>query len=151
MRTIVCRIVLIAGVVAFLAAGGCAPAPSPTPSPAPAPPQGGPGSAVPRPHLETQADGAALAYGWVIRMDLEGGFWALTDADPSMHGIGTTVVVLLPGKTAEKDIAALADRYVRATGKAVEGVSIRMAGPEMTVDAIEELAPNGASAPPPPG
>jgi hypothetical protein len=144
MRARVRAICLVAWLTALLVVSGCAapPAPTPSPGPTPAPSPGAPGTALPRPGLQTQADGTALAFGWVVRMDIEGGFWALTDADPTAGAAGGTVVVLLPGKVAETSIAALAGKYVRATGTQGSDASIRMAGPEMTVDSIEELAPN---------
>jgi hypothetical protein len=129
--------VLLAGIL-VLALAGCAspppgPAPSPAPSPAPAPDQG----KVRGPGIDRLADGTTEAYGYVKRVELEGGFWALV-ADPVSQE-ASVVVVLLPGKVAVGDIAALAGAYVRATGTELHGASIRMVGPEMKVDTIGAL------------
>jgi len=116
-----------------------------TPSPAVPPGQTGPTSTpvpgrttAPAPGLTRPASGPAIAYGWVMHQDLEGGFWALVDRprSPSTAGQPTIVVVLLPGVAPEADIARLEGSYARATGTVADGVSARMAGPEMKVDAI---------------
>lgn len=125
---------------------GCSKGPAPVPQPAPVPalgqPGGAPTGAVPtRPRLEQQRNGASAAYGWLRRIDLEGGFWAVV-AEPPGAGAGagggnpTIVAVLLPGKVLESGIARLEGAYVVAVGARLAGASIRMAGPEITVDEI---------------
>jgi hypothetical protein len=93
---------------------------------------------APAPGLQRPASGPAIAYGWVVHLDLEGGFWALVDRPPapSVAEQPKVVVVLLPGVVPEPDIARLEGGYARATGTVSAGVSARMAGPEMKVDAI---------------
>jgi hypothetical protein len=118
----------------------CAPAASPSAS-APAVPTSAPvpgGPAVRRPGLERPASGPAVAYGWVVHETIEGGFWALVDGPPSPASAEQpkVVVVLLAGRVPEAEIARLEGSFARASGKVSDGVSVRMAGPEMKVDTI---------------
>ncbi len=124
-----------------VALGACAVPSSPI-QPVPTPGGAGGGGLVPRPGLDKRADGTAVARGWVVHSDLEGGFWTLVDAAPDADASGKVVVVLLPGKVTEAEIAALDGSYASATGRMKTGASIRMSGPEMTVETIEKLAPN---------
>lgn len=107
---------------------------SATPTSAPGPTRG----VSPAPGLERASDGTGVAFGWVMRSDLEGGFWALVDrpATESRSGQPRTIVVLLPGLAGEAAIARLEGSYVRASGTLSDGPSTRMAGPEMKVDSI---------------
>lgn len=116
-----------------------------TPSPPVPPGQTGPTATpvpgrvtAPAPGLQRAASGPAVAYGWVMHQDLEGGFWALVDRPPAPSPAEQpkVVVVLLSGVVPEADIARLEGVYARATGTVTGGVSVRMAGPEMKVDAI---------------
>lgn len=129
--------VLLAAMLVLALAGCASPRPEPLPlpslSPTPAPGQGKPRG----PGIVKLADGTSEAYGYVRRVELEGGFWALVADNASQEA--SVVVVLLPGKVAEADIAKLADSYAVAKGTELHGASIRMAGPEMKVDAIEAL------------
>jgi hypothetical protein len=141
---------LLASVTTIVLVIGCAPASDPTPAPQPAPapqpipapgsaPTSPPSAAVPRPGLETLPGGSTAARGWIVRSDIEGGFWALSDAEPGATTGSTILVVLLPGKVVESVLATLEAKYVYVTGPLAQGASIRMAGPEMTVDSIEPL------------
>lgn len=121
--------------LAILIAGCAAPSSPVTPGPTGSPTPGG--ATVPAPGLQRPAAGPAVAFGWVVREDLEGGFWALEDRPPtSSVSRPKVVVVLLPGAVTEAGIARLAGSYARATGTVTGGVSTRMAGPEMKVDSI---------------
>lgn len=117
--------------------GGTQPTPaSQTPTPAPA---------AHLAALEKHADGTADAWGYVTRMQLEGGFWALVKVPPYQKGLtaggNPTIVVLLPGAVSDAAIAGNQNTFVHVTGKLATGPSIRMAGPEMTVDTIEPATP----------
>ena len=134
------RVLLAAMLVLGLA--GCAtpapqPVPSPVPSPTPAPGQG----KLHAPGIDRLADGTSEAYGYVRRIELEGGFWALVSNVPQdkISVETSVVVVLLPGRVSEADIAKMAGSYAQAKGTELHGTSIRMAGPEMKVDAIAAL------------
>jgi hypothetical protein len=110
------------------------------PAPVPAAPAGG---RVRGPGLDRQPDGSAVAYGWVERQSLEGGFWSLVDAAPDGRAAGTIVCVLLPGAVTESGIAALEGGYVTVTGHVDGGVSVRMTGPELVVGSIATLSEPG--------
>lgn len=140
------RAALAAGLCALVVA--CA---SCTRQATPQPPRGGPvppfappsapapGASGAAPGLTRPASGPAVAYGWVMRVDLEGGFWALVDRETgaSESDPPKVIVVLLPGMATEADIARLDGSFARASGTVRDGVSIRMSGPEMKVDSIE--------------
>jgi hypothetical protein len=117
--------VLLVALVA-LAVAGCA-GPSPAPN-QPSVPSG----------LTRHSDGSAEATGYVAFANLEGGFWALYDRPPGPSSSiqPKIVVVLLPGAVSESAIAALKGAHVRVTGRLQEGVSTRMAGPELQVATI---------------
>lgn len=121
-------------VIAALALPGCSLLPSDS--------SRGSEKRLPKPGLERQADGMAEARGWLVHRDLEGGFWALVDVKPGSAGSSKVIVVMLPGKLSEAGIAKLDGAFVRATGRMADGVSTRMSGPEMKVDAIEVLSSN---------
>lgn len=97
-----------------------------------------PRGSSPAPGITRGAGGVATAFGWVMRSDLEGGFWALVDRPPteSRSGQPRVIVVLLPGLAGEDAIARLQGAYAEAEGTIAEGASVRMAGPEMKVDRI---------------
>lgn len=125
--------------LAFMVAACSTPAPSVRPGATGPATTTVPGrTTAPAPGLQRPASGPAVAYGWVMRQEIEGGFWALIDRPPASSDPGQpkVVVVLLPGVVPEADIARLEGSYARATGTVSDGVSVRMAGPEMKVDAI---------------
>jgi len=83
--------------------------------------------------------GSAQVVGYLSRSDLEGGFWAVYDYPPAASSAHQPriLAVLLPGSVNEAGVVALNGRYVRASGRVSSGASIRMAGPEILVDAID--------------
>lgn len=85
--------------------------------------------------------GGAEAVGYVVREDIEGGFWALVDIEPSVSSTvqPKIIAVLLPGSVDEVGISALKGRFVWAAGRASGGASVRMSGPELLVDAIDPV------------
>ncbi len=88
------------------------------------------------PGLSEDADGA-VAYGTLVYRDLEGGFWGVADGLPDEVDETTPLVVVIanPGDL-DDSFCAMKNDYVRVTGVMVEGVSIRMAGPEIEADAV---------------
>jgi hypothetical protein len=123
------RLVVCIGACVALTLAGCVSPTSPDATPT--------GGTTQAPGLTRAASGPAVAYGWVVREDLEGGFWALVDSPPLSSVVQPkVVVVLLSGAVSQADIALLDGSYARATGAMADGASIRMSGPEMTVDAI---------------
>jgi hypothetical protein len=92
------------------------------------------------PGLYDMADGTVQALGILEWRDLEGGFWAIlstTGADPAE---GTVVAVIPPGSDLDETYKSLEGKMVTVTGTRLEGASIRMAGPEIEVTAIEEIS-----------
>jgi hypothetical protein len=120
--------------------GGCStPAAPPTPSPAPPPPgSSGKVGALPAAGIADLGDGRVVAHGWVASEDLEGGFWAVMDIAPSTSSVvqPKVVAVLLPGKVTSEELKNVEGTFVGAEGVRQEGASIRMAGPEIVVDAL---------------
>ena len=103
----------------------------------------GPPAGPVKPTYTTGAAGSAQVVGYLVRAELEGGFWAVYDAplSPSSAVQPRVLAVLLPGSVDEQGIAALNGRYVWASGRASGGASIRMAGPEILVDGIDVATP----------
>jgi len=103
----------------------------------------GPPTAPVKPGYTTGSAGSAEVVGYLSRSDLEGGFWAVYDIPPSPSSAQQPriLAVLVPGSVDESGIAALNGRYVRAAGRVSGGPSIRMAGPEILVDAIDVAVP----------
>ncbi len=140
-------IVWVAGALivgAGLAVGGCGPArtgrglePERVPTIAPVPGE----EVTPVSGLREAPDGTVSAVGVLEYVDLEGGFWAITEGDEHSPRI---IAVIANGAELKPRLRALRGASVRITGRRFEGVSIRMAGPEVEVALIEP-------APAPPG
>lgn len=97
------------------------------------------------PGVTQWSDGQVEAAGYVNRVDVEGGFWALHDrVSQSSADRPKIVAVLLPGSVSENEIAALEGTYVVASGRMQGGASIRMSGPEVIVDKIAVVRPGVA-------
>jgi hypothetical protein len=126
-------IVVVLVMVALLA--GCTAAPQPWPSSGPKP--GTPGL-VPKPGLTDLGNGRVEVYGTLANeRELEGGFWAVKEAVPGQVTSETRNAALLLGTDKlSVDLTGLEGRYVHAEGKAVGGVSTRMAGPEIEVTTL---------------
>lgn len=138
-RTMLAALVL----VSLLALGGCTANTGSGGSTTP-PPQSTPDTNTlsPRlgmmPGLYDQADGGAVAVGTLEYVDLEGGFWAITQgalAEGNTEGI---VAVVSNGEELAATLEPLKGKQVRAEGTRFEGVSVRMAGPEVVVTSIAE-------------
>lgn len=128
--------VILAALLAACAAPPAAPPSAPTP-PAPAP---RPGGTVIRPGLYDLGNGRKRAVGYLVHRTIEGGFWAVTQTAPGQAATSTTnVAVLVGAEGLGVDLKALDGRYVAAEGTALNGVSTRMAGPEIGVRSIAPL------------
>jgi hypothetical protein len=101
----------------------------------------GPIGAMPvKPHLAKQPGGRALATGWLRRIDLEGGFWALVAVPPGVTTDAPMIIaVLLPGKVSAAQIGAHDGAYLVVAGRLSAGASIRNAGAEIQVASIKTL------------
>lgn len=91
---------------------------------------------TPAPGLTRLGGGRAVGYGWLVETDLEGGMWQVVDQPASSDVAAKVVAVLLPGKVTVEQLDRVRGTFVGAEGVLQEGVSIRMAGPELVVDAL---------------
>lgn len=84
--------------------------------------------------------GRSRAVGVLAYSDLEGGFWALFETAPG-SGQSTTGLVAVIANMESIDVSpeALAGKVVAADGVLFDGVSIRMAGPEIIADDVYEV------------
>ncbi len=80
--------------------------------------------------------GKVQAVGTLEWRDLEGGFWAITGS-PEGDGV---VAVIANGADFADQLEGLKGRTVVATGKRLDGASIRQAGPEIEIDKIGEIS-----------
>ena len=97
---------------------------------------GGPSGATRiAPGLYDMPDGTVQAVGTLAWRDLEGGFWAVVGG---AGGSSDTVLAVLAGSGKDDPAyTALAGQPVLVVGTRVEGVSVRMAGPEIKVTSIK--------------
>ncbi len=147
MRKRLMLLALALVVVSMFAA--CSPTPPPAtdnaaPEPAPtepAPPAAGSGLA---PGLYDIEGGQAQAIGELRWIDLEGGFWAVVDTTAA--GDGNNIAVIANGAEITDMLEPLEGMHVSVVGERFEGASIRMAGPEIIAESVEEYAPGGGPA-----
>lgn len=86
--------------------------------------------------LEGDRVNAVGALEWI---DLEGGFWAVTDG-PTPEGEAAEVfAVIANGQEYQSELEALDGKDVIVSGTRLDGASIRMAGPEMQMDDVQEV------------
>ncbi len=91
------------------------------------------------PGLYDQADGTAVAIGTLEWIDLEGGFWAVVGGTEAEGDAGTISAVIANGGDFQKELEPLAGKTVTVTGTKLNGLSIRMAGPEIEMDSVVEM------------
>lgn len=101
------------------------------------------GSTQLAPGLYDLADGTVQAVGTLEWSDLEGGFWVITGGTAAEGNVGETVAVIANGSDLESTLEPLEGLAVVANGTRFEGASIRMAGPEIIVETIEEISGAG--------
>jgi hypothetical protein len=75
-----------------------------------------------------------------VWQDLEGGFWAVSGGTEAEGNVGETVAVIANGAEFEDELKPLEGKQVLVTGTRLEGASIRMAGPEIEMTAVEEMS-----------
>jgi hypothetical protein len=90
------------------------------------------------PGLYDLEDGSVQAIGTLEWVDLEGGFWAVTDGTAAGDE-GGNVAVIANGDELDDELSALDGRTVSVIGERFDGVSIRMAGPEIIAETVEEI------------
>jgi hypothetical protein len=103
------------------------------------PPGGAAGTQL-APGLYKQADGTAQAIGTLDYRDLEGGTWVILGGSEATGDAGKTIAVIANVADLGSKLDELKGSQVVATGEMLDGVSIRMAGPEMKVMTIEKAA-----------
>lgn len=86
-------------------------------------------------YIEDIGEGKVKVVGVLMYSDLEGGTWAIVDNSMSP---AENLAVISNYRTIESQLKELEGKNVIAEGELNEGASIRMAGPEMTVDSIEQ-------------
>ena len=88
------------------------------------------------PGLTQLADGSAQAIGTLEYRDLEGGMWVILAATQAAGGAAKTVAVIANAGDLGSTLQTLKGTQVIARGTKLDGVSIRMAGPEFNVTSI---------------
>lgn len=121
---------------------GCATSPETEPGTGSTPPADGGAASGSRlaPGLYDLEDGTAQALGTLEYRDLEGGLWAIIGGTESEGNLGEVVAVVANPDGFADQLEALKGKTVLVTGTRLDGVSVRMAGPEIVVSAIEEIS-----------
>jgi hypothetical protein len=88
--------------------------------------------------MEVEGD-RVNAVGTLEWIDLEGGFWAVTDGPTPEGDAAEVFAVIANGAEYQDELAALEERDVVVSGTRLDGASIRMSGPEMEMDSVQEL------------
>ena len=130
---------LLALVLAF-ALVGCATSPETEPGSTPPADGGAASGSRLAPGLYDLEDGTVQALGTLEYRDLEGGLWAIVGGTESEGNLGEVVAVVANPDEFADQLEALKGKTVLVTGTRSEGVSVRMAGPEVVVTAIEEIS-----------
>lgn len=125
-------LLLIAGCSGATDSGGPATPPTSTPDSSTTSPRLGM-----VPGLYDQADGSVRAVGVVTRVELEGGFWALTLGELAEGNTSGIVAVIANAEEFETQLQGLLGQTAIVTGTRADGVSVRMAGPEVMAETIE--------------
>lgn len=131
---------LVALALAGTLIGCAAPANDRTAEPDPAPTDSPAAGMRLAPGLYDLADGTVQVLGTLEHRDLEGGFWVITGGTESEGNVGTQLAVIANGADFAEELKALEGKQVNAVGTRFEGVSIRMAGPEIEITEIDEVS-----------
>jgi hypothetical protein len=89
------------------------------------------------PGLYDLPDGSVQALGTLEYRDLEGGTWVIVGGSNLTGDVGKTVAVIANATDLGPKLEALKGAQVIASGTRLDGASIRMAGPEITVTTID--------------
>lgn len=96
--------------------------------------------------LYDMEDGTVQAVGTLTYKDLEGGFWAIVGGTGAEGNADTIIAVINDSDEFLDQIESLEGKTVIATGTRFDGATIRMAGPEIVIDSIEEVSDTGGVA-----
>jgi len=105
-----------------------------------------PGSTQRAPGVYEQPDGTAEVIGTLEYRDIEGGVWLITDPTAPVDSEGSTLMVIANASTYQTELEALEGQPVLAAGTPLDGVSTRMAGPEIEITSIELREDTGGPA-----
>lgn len=108
-------------------------------SPKTPPPRIPPPTHVDGPGVYETADGRMRAVGVLEWVDLEGGFFAVVDVAETEAAEIRVVAAIANTEELRDELVALRGRYVEVLGEPFEGVSIRMAGPEIVAEEVNPL------------
>jgi hypothetical protein len=92
------------------------------------------------PGLYDLEDGTVQALGVLEYRDLEGGLWAIIGGTEADGNIGSVVAVVANPDEFTAELNALSGKTVMVTGTRFTGTTIRMAGPEVVVNEIQEIS-----------
>jgi hypothetical protein len=85
-------------------------------------------------------DGTVQVIGTLEYRDLEGGLYAIAGGTEADGGPDAVIAVVNNADEFASELEALEGKTVSILGTRFDGASIRMAGPEVIVDSIEELS-----------
>lgn len=132
--------------LSLVACGGPEPVPPAPDQGSEAPADGGAAGLRLAPGLYDLEGGKVQALGTLEYRDIEGGLWAIIDTTAAAGAQGVVAAVIANADAIESELKALEGKSVIATGTRLEGASIRMAGPEIEVEKIEEFSDTGGIA-----
>lgn len=92
------------------------------------------------PGLYDIENGKVQAIGTLEYSDIEGGFWAVIGGTEGEGNVGEVVAVIANGDEFKAELAPLKNKTVNVIGERLDGASIRMAGPEITMESVEEMS-----------
>lgn len=103
-----------------------------------------PGGSVPSgtsiaPGRYPKRGGRVEIVGTLVRRNIEGGFWAITKSVPGPQAQGAETLAVIANGDKLPSLSGLEGKYVLAKGTPLDGVSIRMGGPEIAADSVKEL------------
>lgn len=92
------------------------------------------------PGLHELEDGGVQALGTLEWRDLEGGFWVIVGGTEADGNVGEAVAVIANSPEFQDELKPLEGKQVLVTGKKLEGASVRMAGPEIEIESVQEIS-----------
>jgi hypothetical protein len=140
------RRLVVLGALMFvvLALGACSPDPPAAPSNGDTETSPEAGQRLAPGLYDLSEEDGVHAVGTLVWRDLEGGFWAIAqNVNGASENEGENIAVIANGEDFREQLEPLEGREVIVTGERFDGMSIRMAGPEIVMDSVEELGDAG--------